>query len=279
MTLVLLPNGKRDTDLAVTKEILQRAKAHEVEVILPKTWQDSGLFARFEKEDEAFRKADMVVTVGGDGTIIHTAVKASEYGLPLLGVNCGNVGFIAELERNELDRLDDVFEGVYTIEERLMLDVETSTARCRCFNDAVITHGTVARITELTVIREGREVDRYRGDGMIVSTPTGSTAYNLSAGGPIVEPTMACAVVTPICPHSLTARTMVFDATRLPDIVCHTEGSYLTVDGQTSVPLKEGERVRFSVSEKSVRLVKLKDREFFDVIHSKMSDRRPGYIL
>lgn len=275
MIIAILPNVERDLGLDVTRAIAERAGSRGVRVLLPASLSESGISSDYAEEDELFVRADLVITVGGDGTIIHTAAQACRYDLPLLGVNCGNVGFIAELEKNELDRLDAVFAGEYTLEQRLMLEVSTGNTHCLCLNDAVITHGTVARITELTLVRGGREVDSYRGDGMIVATPTGSTAYNLSAGGPIVEPSMSCVIVTPICSHSLTARTLVFAADRPPEIVCHTDGAYLTVDGQTSVPLRRGEKIRFSVSEKCVNLIKLKDREFFDVINSKMSGRKP----
>lgn len=275
MTVALWPNPERDRNLTVTRAIAEKAKSRGIRVLLCDALSSFGLPVEHVPEEELFAGADLVITVGGDGTIIHAATLACEYDLPLLGVNCGFVGFIAELEKNELDKLDAVFAGEYTLEKRLVLEVSTDTARCRCLNDAVITHGAIARITELTLARDGRVVDVYRGDGLIVATPTGSTAYNLSAGGPIVEPSMACVIVTPICPHSLTARTLVFGAHRLPEVICDTDGAYLTVDGQTSVPLKKGERVRFSVSDRPVTLVKGKDREFFDVINSKMSGRKP----
>lgn len=274
MTVALLPNRNRDTDLAVTRAVLTHAQAHGVNVLLPAEFSSCGLDASFANGDDLFEKADLVLTVGGDGTIIHVSSSACRYGKPVLGINCGRVGFIAELEKNELDKLDAVFRGDYTVEERLALEVTAGGKTCFCLNDAVITHGNVARITELTLLRDGKEVDTYLSDGIIVATPTGSTAYNLSAGGPIVEPSIPCMIVTPICPHSLTARPLVFSAARPPQVVCRTDGSFLTVDGRTSIPLSAGDTVRFAVSERTVRLVRVTKREFFDVLNSKLSGRK-----
>lgn len=274
MKAAILPNPEKDFDFSVTRAVAQRAASAGVQVLLPDTLLGCGIDAEYVKQEDVFCLADILITVGGDGTIIHAASKASEHGLPVLGINCGTVGFIAELERNETDRLDAVFNGEYTIEERLMLKVYASGKTLSCFNDAVITHGNVAKITELTLMRSGKEVETYRADGIIVATPTGSTAYNLSAGGPIVEPNMSCIIATPICPHSLAARTLVFSDAEPLQVLCGTDGAYLTVDGEESLPLHDGDTVSFSVSEKKVKLIRLKDREFFDVLNSKLSGRK-----
>ena len=274
MTVALLPNLKRDGDLSVTRAVLSRAGLNGVTVLLPETLSAFFPHETCLPEETLYEKADLVITVGGDGTIIHVSSAACRYGKPVLGINCGRVGFIAELETNELDKLDAVFKGEYTVEERLALSVTANGQTCFCLNDAVITHGNVARITELALLRDGREVDTYRADGIIVSTPTGSTAYNLSAGGPIVEPSIPCLIVTPICAHSLTARPLVFSSSRPPQVVCRTNGAFLTVDGRTSIPLSKGDTVDFSVDERAVRLVRVKPREFFDVLNTKLSGRK-----
>ena len=273
MTVVLLPNIKRDADLAVTRGIAERAAAFGVKTVMPRELEGSGINAAFLPEEKLYENADMVITVGGDGTIIHAAQKASEYSIPILGVNCGNVGFIAELERNELDKLDGVFTNNFTVEERLMFDVSANGVKCRAVNDAVITHGNVAKIIRLSLLRGGREIETYRADGVIVATPTGSTAYSLSAGGPIIEPTMECVVVTPICPHTLSSRSLVFSANEPTQVRSLSDGAFLTVDGQTSIPLGFGDTVDISVSKSRLRLIKLKDRGFFDVISDKLGGR------
>ena len=279
MKAAILTNPERDTDFSVTRAVAKCVAENGVDLILPLYAKIDGIKAEYAEEDKLFSLADILITVGGDGTIIHAAKKAAEYSLPILGINCGNVGFIAELERNETDSLKSVFDGDFTVEERTMLDVSVGDRRFRCFNDAAVTHGNVAKITELTLMRGGKEIDTYRADGIIISTPTGSTAYNLSAGGPIVDPTMSCIIATPICPHSLSSRTLVFSDSVSLQILCLSDGSYLTVDGEESLPLNEGSVVAFSVSDEKVRLIKHKDREFFDVLNCKLSGRRSRHPL
>jgi len=271
MTVLLIVNRARDTDLSVTATVLKYAAKNGADVLLcePLPFENVTVL----QGDEAYEKADMVLTVGGDGTLIHAAEKACRYEKPLLGINCGRLGFIAELEKNELRYLDDVFSNRFTVEERLALTVTAGGKTVFCFNDAVITHGNVARITELSLLREGKEADTYLADGLIVATPTGSTAYNLSAGGPIVEPSIPCVIVTPICPHSLSARPLVFSSSRLPQVVCRREGTFLTVDGRVTLPLLKNETVSFA-AERTVKLIHVTGRPFFDVLNRKINGRR-----
>lgn len=273
MKAAFIPNPEKDKGLVVTREAIIRAKSNGVHVLLPDSFKDSGIEAEYLSRDEMLKEADVLITVGGDGTIIHAAKGASEYSLPLLGINCGNVGFIAELEKNELEYLDGIFKGEYDTEERMMLKVKAGEKETDCFNDAVITHGTVAKITKLILKQNGTKVETYRADGIIIATPTGSTAYSLSAGGPIVEPTIDCVIVTPICPHSLASRTLVFSANKPLEVECDTENAYLTIDGETSIPLSVGSKVDFAVSRNKVKLIRVKNREFFDVLNSKLKDR------
>lgn len=274
MKAAILPNPAKDVGLEVTGAAAKRAKESGATVMLPDTFKRSGIDAVYENTDRMFSEADVLITVGGDGTIIHAAAKASLHGLPLLGINCGKMGFIAELERDEVSGINAVFRGEYTLEERLMLNVKADGKELCCFNDAVITHGNKANITELTLMSGGREVETYRADGIVVSTPTGSTAYSLSAGGPIVEPTLPCIVVTPICPHSLAARSMVFSPESVLQVVCGSDGAYLTADGEASLPVNRGSSVSFAVSDRKVKLIRLKDRRFFEVLNKKLSGKR-----
>lgn len=273
MKAAFIPNPEKDRGLSVTREAVAKARNNGVCVLLPDGFKDSGIEAEYLSREKMLKKADILITVGGDGTIIHAATGASEFSLPLLGINCGNVGFIAELERNELEYLDGIFRGEYGVEERIMLKVRTGENETDCFNDAVITHGNIAKITELVLKQNGTKVETYRADGIIVATPTGSTAYSLSAGGPIVEPTIDCIIVTPICPHSLASRTLVFSSGKPLEVECGTANAYLTIDGETSIPLSVGDTVEFAVSKNKVRLIRVKNREFFDVLNSKLKDR------
>ena len=164
-------------------------------------------------DDEIFSVADIIITIGGDGTIIRYAKRAAEYGKPLLGINAGRMGYLADIEQNELSLISKLIKGEYKTETRMMLDVSVYEngnlmGSYSALNDAVITSGFISRIIDISVAVE-KDAISYRADGLIVSTPTGSTAYSMSAGGPIIDPAVRCLTVTPVCSHSLTARPMI----------------------------------------------------------------------
>jgi NAD+ kinase len=220
--------------------------------------------------------ADLLITFGGDGTLLSVARQAPS-GVPIIGVNMGTLGFLTEIPVEEFPEvLEQVLAGDYLAEKRVTFDVvawsEGVESRYRVLNDAVINKGALARIIEISVTVGGRFVSTFRADGMIVSTPTGSTAYNLSAGGPIVYPTMSAILLTPICPHMLSNRPVV-----LPDnqaieltIVAGDEEVYLTLDGQEGIPLREGDRISVSRSERMVSLVQSPKKNYFDVLRNKL---------
>lgn len=220
--------------------------------------------------------ASLLITFGGDGTLLSVARQAPS-GVPILGVNMGTLGFLTEIRVEEFPGvLERVLSGDYLAEERVTLDVVAFTGGERrqyhVLNDAVINKGALARIIEMSVEVGGRFVSTFRADGMIVSTPTGSTAYNLSAGGPIIYPTMSAIVLTPICPHMLSNRPVV-----LPDhlqidiaIVTGDQEVYLTLDGQEGIPLREGDRIAIARSERTVSLVQSPDKNYFDVLRNKL---------
>jgi NAD+ kinase len=220
---------------------------------------------------------DLVVVLGGDGTMLSVARSLREE-TPILGVNLGHLGFLTEIGRGELyPYLVKVLAGSYRIEERAQFDVEViraggGTTRYHVVNDAVLAKSALARIIEMDVTVDGRSVARYRADGLIISTPTGSTAYNLSAGGPIVYPLLPVAVVTPICPHTLSQRPVVIPDQERIQVVLETprEEVYLTLDGQEGTTM--GYRDRFTVarSERRVRLVKVTGRTFYDSLRGKL---------
>ena len=227
--------------------------------------------------DVIYAVADMVVVLGGDGTILEAARRASCRGTPILGINMGRVGYMAELEPDELKYLSDVLAGNYTIEERSMLSVERVSGQkhtiAYALNEAVISGGSVARIVELELYEEETFVTKYRADGLIVATPTGSTAYSMSAGGPIVDPRMACFCITPICPHALGARPLIFDDRAKLSIknVCQREKMlYLTLDGRTNLELALGDVVNITKAERTAKLVSLKKNNFYNKVHKKL---------
>jgi len=233
---------------------------------------------KFLPVEEAFRGADVLVCFGGDGTILHAAKDALAHRIPVLGVNLGSVGFMAELESTELHLLTRLTQGKYRLEERMMLDVAVrregrTVYRDLALNDAVITKGAVARIIELEVRADNNPIGRFSGDGIIVSTPTGSTAYSMSAGGPIVEPTAENLVVTPICPHALHARSYVLGGQRVAAVrlgKLSRKTAYLSVDGGRAFRLGGGDQVELRRSADKVRLVRLTNRSFYTVLEQKL---------
>lgn len=220
---------------------------------------------------------DLVVVLGGDGTLLSVA-RNLPWSVPILGINLGYLGFLTEVGRGELyPAMVHVLEGRFVTEERSLLDVELRRAdgppsRFRVLNDAVITKSALSRIIELTLQVDGHLIARFRADGLIVSTPTGSTAYNLSAGGPIVNPLLPVAVLTPICPHALSLRPIVVPDVGPIEVTLETqrEEVYLTLDGQEGAALAYRDVVRVSRSDALVRLAKVSDRSFYDSLRGKL---------
>ena len=229
--------------------------------------------------DETYAEADCIVVLGGDGSILEAARKAAPLDKPVLGVNMGHLGYMAELEVADLDKLSQVIAGNYEIDERTMLSVTTYTqsgtkkAESFALNDAVISNGSVARIVDVELYEGGEHVSDYRADGMIVSTPTGSTAYSMSAGGPITDPRLHCMLVTPICPHSLTARPLIFRDDAVLEIknTCQREKMlYLTVDGRINFEIYRGDVVRITRSAMTTKLIRIRAGGFYNRLQQKM---------
>jgi len=220
---------------------------------------------------------DLVVVLGGDGTLLAVARSLSS-DVPILGVNLGSLGFLTEINRSELyPALVRVLDGDFTLEDRHLLDVELSRASgngglYRVLNDAVVTKGALSRIIELSLTVDGNLVARFRADGLIVSTPNGSTAYNLSAGGPIVHPLLPVIVLTPLCPHALTLRPVVVPDEGGVEVRLETEGEevFLTLDGQEGTSLARGDAIRVTRSARRARLVKVSGRTFYDSLRGKL---------
>jgi len=220
---------------------------------------------------------DLVVVLGGDGTLLSVA-RNLEKEVPVLGANLGNLGFLTEVRRNELyPALLRVLKGDYEVEERTLLDVTLKSTdgekkTYRVLNDAVINKSALARIVELMLEVDGKRVANYRSDGLIISTPTGSTAYNLSADGPIVSPTLPVVVLTPICPHTLSQRPIVVPGASTIEVTLVTdqEEVYLTLDGQEGTAMKVGDTISVRRSDAVVRLVRVTDRTFYDSLRDKL---------
>lgn len=222
---------------------------------------------------------DILLTVGGDGTIIHCAKHAAALNKPILGINLGRLGYVAELESDETDMLKALLKGEYSLESRLILSVivhrESGSAESyTAVNDAVISRGALSRIIDLNVAIDGAQVSSYRADGVLVATPTGSTAYALSAGGPVIAPNLKCIELVPICSHSMSARCVIISADSAVEIrSASPDGkSYLTVDGQISVELSENDTVEVKSSEQTLNMIVLKKRNFFKLASEKLKE-------
>ncbi len=280
--LILTPNPYRDKNFHTLRSAMQILKeaGFQVKPCLPFEVErgcELPRDIRFYRLDRELGSADLVVCFGGDGTILHIAKAATKRGLPLLGVNIGTMGFMAELESSELEKLKLLAEGKYTVDSRMMLDVTVQREReiifhDICLNDAVITKGAVARIVYLAVKCDGVQAMECGGDGVIVSTPTGSTAYSLSAGGPIVEPEAESIIITPICSHDVASRCIVASGKRVITVGMTNSSrrnAYLSVDGGKTLRLNMGDVVTIKKSKLETRLVRLNDRSFYDVVNMK----------
>ncbi len=223
-------------------------------------------------------KVDLVVVLGGDGTLLSVSREIGSRAVPILGVNLGTLGFLAEVAPAELyEVLGHVLAGEFETVARMRLDVraqrgDTEVCRSLALNDAVITRSDLSRMIDLEAWTDGIPVTTYHGDGLVVATPTGSTAYTLSAGGPILLPDARVFVVTPICPHALTQRPLVLPETAELEIAVHTRdgAGRLTVDGQVGVALQEGDRVRIRASAPPALFVVSPSRSRFDVLRTKL---------
>lgn len=272
---VVAKPGSRDATL-VSAELAEWLVRRQKRVALDRTSlraAGSNGVEAYDPEDSY----DLVVVLGGDGTLLSVARRLT-HGAPILGVNLGRLGFLTEVSRSELyPTMVRILAGDFALEERSLLQVDVERKgepreSFRAFNDAVIAKATRSRILDLSLSVGGNLVANYRADGLIVSTPTGSTAYNLSAGGPILFPGLPVMMLTPICPHTLSLRPMAVPDSAEVELVLGTqrEEVHLTVDGQEGTTLAYRDRVRITRSPTIVRLIKVKDWSFYDNLRAKL---------
>ena len=283
--VILTPNPYRDKGFQTVRaaQRVLRDAGLEPKICLPFEVDRSFELPRdlrFTRLDREMQNADMVVCFGGDGTILHMAKTATRRNVPVLGVNIGTMGFMAELESNELDQLARIATNDFTVDSRMMLDVTLQRDRDIvfhdiCLNDAVITKGAIARITHLTVKCDGVPAMTCGGDGVIVATPTGSTGYSLSAGGPIVEPEASNIIITPICAHDVMSRCIVAPGRRVVTVEMvrnSRRNAFLSVDGGKAVRMNMGDIAIVKKSNMEAKLVRLKERSFYDVLNAKFKN-------
>lgn len=232
-------------------------------------------------EEELYSLADVIMTIGGDGTIIRYAKRAAEDNKPVLGINAGRMGYLANLEQNELELVAKLKTKEYFVEKRMMLSVIVMengkmVGEYSAINDAVITSGYISRIIDISVT-VGNDSINYRADGLIISTPTGSTAYSMSAGGPIIDPLTQSMCITPICSHSLSAKPILLGANNIITLKAFSKKRtdiYLTVDGRKVAQVKPYTEIIIKKSEKKAQLIRLNDRSFYKTLAYKFKDTR-----
>lgn len=238
--------------------------------------------AKFENFDKAMSLCDCAIAIGGDGTTLNIAKKAAFLNKSALGINAGRLGFMSGIERDELSLLTKLINKEYIIDERAMLkatiekDGEVLSSH-HCLNDIVVSRGNFARLIDVTITCDGRSVSNMRSDGVIISTPTGSTAYSMAAGGPVVSPEADCIIETPICPHSLMDRSIIFSADKELIVTANNDQNnspIMTVDGQEAVNLTPGCQIHIKKSDITTKLIKLKPENFYEILNKKIIERR-----
>ena len=287
--IALITNFNIPEKARVAVEVGDRLLAQGCEVLVAAFNRDKLTRGRLWREtfrylpiESLYAEAEILIVLGGDGTILEAARRAAQRATPILGINLGRLGYMAELETGELDQLSRIVSGDYELESRSMLRVELYSGNelksfCYALNDAVISNGSVSRMIELELCEGGVPVTTYRADGLIVATPTGSTAYSMSAGGALVDPRVPCFCVTPICPHSFIARPMIFADSSVLEIrnICAREKMlYLTVDGRMNFELYRNQVVRVTKSNLVTNLIRLKSCGFYRKLRQKMNDSK-----
>lgn len=287
----IITNSEKDKNLETTKQIYDYLTAHGKSCTVREYQKTEKICLNQEKiqKEVGYTNADWIpegtqciLVLGGDGTLIQAARDTVDRGIPLLGINLGNLGYLAEIEKSGIvDALDSLMADVYTLEPRMMLEGTV----CRkgsgdihnlALNDIVVNRAGALRVIDYEIYVNGEFLNRYSADGIIVSTPTGSTGYSLSAGGPIVSPMASMIVVTPICPHTLTARSIVLSGEDQVTIRLGSgrrverEEAFATFDGEVSVPIATGDYVEIRKSEKTADILKISKISFLEVLRNKM---------
>ena len=281
--VLLNPNPSRDIDLECTKKVASFFREHNIDVYISREADESDVSGAIRCDfAEAAKSVDMIITFGGDGTLLHAASQVAHIDVPILGINIGRIGYMAELESNEIHYLKKVIEGNFNVEERMMIDVSVRrdneiVFNATALNDAVIYKSGLVWIVDMDIYADNMFISRYSGDGVIIATPTGSTAYSLSAGGPIIDPISKNITITPVCTHALAAKPIVLSEDKVINVLPHNiqNGAIIvSVDGGKGFELMHGDCLEIKRSKSVTKLIHVKDTNFYDVLYSKLSDRR-----
>ena len=274
----ILTKPKFPENKSTLHDVVTWLRARSIDVILDTT---SAILLGEEggyQKSHLASKADVLLVLGGDGTMLNAARLAGERSIPILGVNMGGLGFLTEVRLENLyPSLERVFANDFVLDERLMLRTHIhrhgeTVAQGVVLNDVVISKGTLARMIELKIAIQGRFVTNLRGDGLIVSSPTGSTAYSLSAGGPIIDPAVQSLILTPISPHTLTHRPLIVPGNVEIDVTLTSkdDGAMATLDGQVGVAITQGDSIVIQTSEHRTRLIRFPESNYYDVLREKL---------
>lgn len=284
MTITVDVNLSRAQAYETACDVCQKLFELGSEICMSQTLENTFSFlpVKFLPESSAYEKSDLIITVGGDGTFIHASHFAAKYDKKILGVNAGKLGFLTGIERHEMYLLSNLFSGDYDIDNRMMLCCEHYIAgelknKYYCLNDVVIARGISLRLCDITVRDHDKWIGDYYCDGLIFSTPTGSTAYSLSAGGPIVDPSLESVILTPICPHTLSSRPIIFKPDTVLTVKVVNWGQCLPViscDGEQSVELEKDSILKIRRANRHTHIVRIKTDSFTDILSMKLSERK-----
>jgi len=282
---LLIPNTSKNIDPEQIRQIVIQLLRHGCKVsIFPENREMyEYLSDLIDQTDfwEYIKNCHAALVLGGDGSIIEAAHRLVGYDIPIVGINYGHVGYLAALNTNELSMLNALPYGAYSIDTRMMLDATVfkkngeNRGKFTVLNDVVLTNGPVARLITFDIFCNKIKIQTCRADGMIISTPTGSTAYSLSAGGPVLDPALNGICLTPICPHTLTSRPVIFggDSVITLENIQHNNSSvYLNADGRDIIPIEPDDRITICRSHYTTKIIRVRERGFLDVLHSKLSE-------
>lgn len=283
MKVGIIPNFTREKTLDVFKDVIYYLEKFNIDYYF-----DSNSSNTFPVKidsskwsSDLYEESDLIVVIGGDGSFIHAAKDAAVHKKPVLCINAGNLAFLAGLEGNELELLRNLITGDYVQDRRMMLEVVLKTNLEEqllgyCLNDVAIARYGDIKLIDLDVFCNGRKINSYRGDGVVISTPTGSTAYAWSAGGPVIDPDLKCITLTPICTHSPLNRTLVFNEKSVITVKAsnNSQKICLSTDGDKSLELNDSFEIIIRKSDYYAEFIRIKSDEFFDILNSKLTQRR-----
>lgn len=282
MKIGIVPNLTREKALEVTINTIKYLEQIGIEYYFDISAKNdlSNIIDDNKFLADLFSFVDVIIAIGGDGSFIHAAKTAALHKKPVLCINAGNLAFLAGLEGNESELLEKLISGEYVTDKRLLLEVKAKTDNnCEflgyCLNDVVVARGQDIRLIDLDVFCDDRKINSYRADGVIISTPTGSTAYSWSAGGPVIDPNLQCIMLTPICTHSPLNRSLVFNDKSCLTVKPTVNNQKISVstDGDESIILQNNTEIIISKSELYAEFIRIKSDEFFDILNSKLTQR------